>query len=195
MTRALTLAALLILAVWTPAVNSLGLSDAERRRLEDGEVVVLEILPPGRDGRMAQGGTALSLVNAPPETVWQLLTDYPGHVGLYPRVTTAEVLESDASHAMVRYVVGVGLFSFGFHVDNYPDPVRRRLAWRLAPGRSNGLFRENWGYWQVEPHGDGTMLTYAIAARTVLPAFLTRGAERDGLVDTIKAVRARAEAG
>ncbi len=37
------------------------------------------------------------------------------------------------------------------------------------------------------------VLTYAMAAHTVLPAFLTRGSERDGLVATVKAVRDRAE--
>jgi hypothetical protein len=37
------------------------------------------------------------------------------------------------------------------------------------------------------------VLTYAMAARTVLPPFLTRGAERDGLVETVRAVRERAE--
>ncbi|OGK82780.1 MAG: hypothetical protein A2X52_06440 [Candidatus Rokubacteria bacterium GWC2_70_16] len=193
MKRSLPIAALLILAAWTPSVSSLGLSDDQRRRLEGGEVVVLDILPPGRQAAAAQGGTAFSLVNAPPEAVWQLVTDYPRHVGLYPKVTTAEVLDAAGDHTLVRYVVGVGPFSFRFHVDNYPDAGRRRLAWQLAAGRSNGLFRENWGYWQVEPHGEGTMLTYSIAARTVLPAFLTRGAEREGLVDTIKAVRDRAE--
>jgi len=39
----------------------------------------------------------------------------------------------------------------------------------------------------------GVLLTYGMAARTVLPAFLTRRAERDGLVETLKAVRERAE--
>jgi hypothetical protein len=34
-----------------------------------------------------------------------------------------------------------------------------------------------------------------MAAKTVLPAFLTRGAARDGLVDTVKAVRHRVERG
>lgn len=71
----------------------------------------------------------------------------------------------------------------------------RRLQWQLASGRSNQLFRQSWGYWQIEPHRDGALLTYAMAAQTVLPAFLTRGAEREGLVDTIKAVRDRAEHG
>ncbi len=87
----------------------------------------------------------------------------------------------------------MGPFSFGFHVDDYREAGRRRLVWQLASGRAKSLFRENWGYWQVEPHGRGTMLTSSSAARTVLPVFLTRGAKREGLVDTINAVRDRAE--
>jgi hypothetical protein len=96
---------------------------------------------------------------------------------------------------LVRYVVGVGPFSFGFHVNNYPNQARNRLAWRLARERRNDLFRDSWGYWEVQPDARGAILTYAMAARTALPAFLTRGAERGGLVETIKAVRARAERG
>jgi hypothetical protein len=108
-------------------------------------------------------------------------------------VTSSEVIEADPGHALVRYVVGVGPFSFGFHVDNYPDVGRRRLDWHLAASRSNELFRRSWGYWQIDGRREGVLLTYAMAAETVLPAFLTRGAEREGLVDTLKAVRERAE--
>ena len=65
----------------------------------------------------------------------------------------------------------------------------------MKTSRANQLFRQSWGYWQIDRYRDAVMLTYAMAAQTVLPAFLTRGAERDGLVDTIKAVRDRAERG
>jgi ribosome-associated toxin RatA of RatAB toxin-antitoxin module len=191
----LALLTVTIVTAWAPAVNSLALSDAERKSLERGDVVVLDLLPPGGKPAAAQGGTAVSMVHASPDEVWQVLVDYPRHSGLYPRLTSAEVLESDPAHALVRYVVGVGPFTFGFHVNNYPDAGHRRLAWQLASGRSNQLFRQSWGYWQIEAHGDGAVLTYAMAAQTTLPAFLTRGAERESLVDTIKAVRDRAERG
>ena len=184
---------ILIVAAWTATATPLGLSSDQERRLERGEIVVLDILPPGDRVIKGQGGTALTLVNASPDAVWGVLVDYPRHSGLYPRVTDARVLEADAAHALVRYVVGVGPFSFGFHVNNYPDAARGRLAWSLDRGRPNDLFRDSWGYWQVEPHRQGVVLTYAMAARTVLPAFLTRGAERDGLVETVRAVRERAE--
>lgn len=184
----------LIVALWAANANPspLGLSDEQLRRLDRGEVVVLDVLPAG--GRAGgQGGIAVAVVHASAAEVWDLLVDYPGHSGLYPKVTAVDVLESGSAHALVRYRVGVGPFSFRFHIDNYPDAAHRRLLWRLAPGRPNGLFRDTWGYWQIDSHPDGVMLTYAMGARTLLPAFLTRGAERDGLVDTLKAVRARAE--
>ncbi len=186
------LVALLILAVWPGAANPFGLSTAQLARLDRGEVVVLDVLPPG-GGRAGQVGTAIARVQASAEEVWRVLVDYPGHRGLYPRVVRAEVLEKDAAHALVRYVVGVGPFSFGFHVNNYPQPGRRRLDWRLAQERPNDLFRESWGYWEIVPRGGDVVLTYAMAARTVLPSFLTRGAELDGLVETLKAVRDRVE--
>jgi hypothetical protein len=105
------------------------------------------------------------------------------------------VLEADARHALVRYVVGVGPFSFGFHVNSYPQPARQRVEWRLAHEHPNDLFRDSWGYWQIEPRTQDVILTYAMAARTILPSFVTRGAERDGLVETLRAVRERAEQG
>jgi len=195
MKRCALLVALLIVAGSAAQANPVALSDKQLVRLERGEIVVLDVLPPGGRVERGQGGTALTLVNAPLETVWRVLVDYPHHSGLYPRVTSAEVLEADADHALVRYVVGLGPFSFGFHVNNYPDEARGRLVWRLDRDRENSLFRDTWGYWQVESRGESVMLTYAMAARTALPAFLTRGAERDGLVETLKAVRERAEQG
>lgn len=187
------LLAVLIVATVVPGAKALELSTDQEHRLEIGEVVVMNVLPPGGTAKASQGGTVLALVRATTEVVWQVLTDYPRHPGLYPRVVGARVLESDTDHALVRYVLGIGPFSFGFHVNNYPDEARRRIVWRLAQERPNDLFRESWGYWQLDPRPAGVLVTYAMAARTVLPAFLTRGAERDGLVETVKAVRERAE--
>src|SRR5690242_6084175 len=136
------------------------LSTNEQQRLERREVIVLDVLRTGGTGA-AQGGTAVVLVHADPAAVWRVLLDYTGHNGIYPRVTDATVLERGGNHALVRYVVGVGPFSFGFHVDNYADREHGRLAWRLARDRQNDLFRDSWGYWQVEPTAAGVVLTYA----------------------------------
>ncbi|HEX9820343.1 MAG TPA: SRPBCC family protein [Methylomirabilota bacterium] len=164
------------------------LSDDVRRRLAAGEVIVRDALPPGAS-EFARGGTALALVRGSPEQVWRVLVDYGGHARYYPKVVATEVVEQGERRALVRYQVGIGPFSFGFHMHKYPDPVRRRIDWHLAEGHSTGLFRENSGYWQVDAAGDASLVTYAIAVRTILPGFVTRGSEQDSLTETVTSLR------
>lgn len=189
----LALAALAgILAGVAAAASLRDLSEEQRRRLQAGEVLVTETLPPGAS-ESARGGTALALVRASPEHVWRVLTDYPGHTRYYPRVVAAEVVERDHRRVLVRYQVGLGVFSFGFHMDKFPDARRRRIDWHLAEGHGHGLFHENSGYWQVDAADAASLVTYAIAVRTLLPGFITRGAERESLTETVTGLRKLAE--
>src|SRR5262245_9361140 len=176
----LVAAALLLGATPAPSVD---LSAEQRQRLSAGDIILLDTLPPGA-GKDTRGATGVAILRATPTQVWSVLTDYPGHVRYYPRVTAVDVLQADERHALVRYVIGIGPSSFAFHMEKYPDPVRRRIEWHLAEGRSNSLFRENSGYWQVDEVSGGTMVTYAIAVRTVLPGFATAGSERQSIIDT-----------
>jgi len=171
------------------------MSEDVRRRLAAGEVVVTDELPPGAS-ETAHGGTAVAILRASPEQVWRVIVDYREHPRYYPRVTSAEVVEQDARRAIVHYRVTVGPFSFRFYMEKYPDPLRRRVEWHLAEGRPHGLFRENSGYWQINPADDGraSLVTYAIAVRTMLPAFVTAGGESGSLPETMTALRKLVEA-
>jgi ribosome-associated toxin RatA of RatAB toxin-antitoxin module len=170
------------------------LSDDERRRLAAGEVVVQDAMPPGASDA-ARGGTAFAIVHASPDQVWRVLVDYPGHRRYYPRVVASEVMKTDTQRVLVRYQVAVGPFSFNFYMDKFPDPLRRRIEWHLADGLGHGMFRENSGYWQVDESGRASLVTYAIAVRMLLPAFVTLGAERASLTETITAMRKLVEEG
>jgi ribosome-associated toxin RatA of RatAB toxin-antitoxin module len=181
----------LALAAWA---GPLPLTEDHRRRLDAGEIVVLDALPPGASP-YAQGGTAVAVVRAPVEKVWSILVDYPGHPRFYPRVVEVEVLKNVDGHALVRYVVGIGPMTFTFHMDKHQDVARRRIEWTLAEGQPSRLFRENSGYWQVEGRDGASLVTYGLAVRTLLPAFVTRASERDSLVETITGVRRLAETG
>src|SRR5207247_4021408 len=122
MKRCVLLAALLVVAGASAQANPVGLSANQLWRLEHGEIVVLDVVPPGGGiWQQGQGGTAVTFVNASPKTVWRVLVGYPRHRGLYPRLTRAQMLAGDRGRTLVRYVVGVGPLSFGFHVDHYPD--------------------------------------------------------------------------
>jgi hypothetical protein len=108
-------------------------------------------------------------------------------------VIDVAVVEETGSGTVVGCVVGIGPFSFGFHVTTQPEAARGRLAWRLARDRPTTCSRTagDTVKWMPTPHG--SIVIYAMAARTLLPAFLIRGAERNGLIATLYAVRARAE--
>jgi len=182
------------LVVASPAASPQTFSDEERRRLAAGEVVVQDTMPPGASAN-ARGGTAFAIMRASPDQVWRVITDYPGHVRYYPRVVAVEVVENTGRKVVVRYEVAVGPFSFNFYMDKFPDPQHRRTEWHLSEGRGHGMFRENSGYWQVDPSERMSLVTYAIAVRTMLPAFVTLGAERDSLVETLTSLRKLVEEG
>jgi ribosome-associated toxin RatA of RatAB toxin-antitoxin module len=182
------LLALALLGGGLVTVAAADLSEDQRKRLKAGDVIVTDRLPRGAS-ESARGGTALGLVRASPEQVWRVLVDYPGHPRYYPRVVAAEVVARSERRVLVRYQVGVGPFSFGFHMDKFPDEQRRRIDWHLAEGHSHGLFRENSGYWHVEAADADSLVTYALAVRTMLPGFITRGAEQESLTETVVALR------
>lgn len=167
------------------------LSADQRRRLDAGKVVVLDVMPPGAS-ESAQGGTAIAFVCAPPAVVWDILVDWPNHPAIYPRITHAEVTRADQSRVRVRYTLAIGPLSFDVHMDKHPDAARRRVEWRLAEDQPSRFFAESSGYWQVDDAGADSLVTYAVATRTLVPGLFTRGSHRESLVSTVEALRKRA---
>jgi hypothetical protein len=167
------------------------LSASQRQRLEAGDIVVLDTLPPGTS-KSALGGTAVATVCAPVSAVWAILIDWPNHTTIYPRITRAEVTHADPSRVRVHYTLGIGPFSFDIYMDKYPDAAHHRVRWRLAEDQPSRFFSENSGYWQVDEAGAESLVTYAVGTRTIVPDFLTRGSHRDSLISTVENLRKRA---
>src|SRR5207247_8209870 len=85
MKRCVLLVALLVVAGASAQANPVGLSANQLWRLEHGEIVVLDVVPPGGGiWQQGQGGTAVTFVNAFPKTVWRVRLDHPPHRGLHP---------------------------------------------------------------------------------------------------------------
>ena len=185
-------AVLLLSAATSASTYTPVLSGDEQRRVDAGAIVVLDVLPPGASAS-AQGGTAVALVCASPADVWAIVADWPGHTRLYPRITAAEVVSSDVSRVRVHYTVGIGPFSFQAFIDKFPDPEHRRSTWHLAEDESNTLFSESIGYWQIDAAGAGSQVTHGVGTRTIVPAFLTRGSQRQSLITTVQNLRMRAQ--
>ena len=191
--RALIVAFLLLAARASAAQSTppVEVSADDQQRLAAGAVIVLDARPPGAsDG--ADGGTAMGRVAASPEVVWRIIVDYKNHPTIYPRVTSAEVVRADERSVRVRYALSIGFMSLDLVMDKYPDAARRRTEWRLAEDQPSQFFLENSGYWQVDEAPGGSLVTYAVATRTLLPAFMTRGSQRESLVTTVENLRRRA---
>jgi len=187
------LALVLLLPSPPPAASSPALSDSEVKLLRRGAIVFNADLPPGPNTDGGMGGTASAFLQADTEAVWRTLLDFPSHAGLFPRVKESAVLAHQDNQTLVSYRVAVAGFSFRFFIKNYADTFAHTLRWELDQSRPNDLLRDHWGYWKVEPWGEGTLVTYAMGGRTALPAFLTRGAGREGTVLTMKALKERVE--
>src|SRR5205809_7367492 len=128
MKRCVLLVALLVVAGASAQANPVGLSANQLWRLEHGEIVVLDVVPPGGGTwQQGQGGTAVTFVNAFPKTVWRVVVGYPPHRGLYPPVTSAAVVAGRRGRTLVLYRVGVGPASFGFHGNHYRVRALGRL--------------------------------------------------------------------
>lgn len=194
--RLRTLALLTLMLLLVPpneAAPSPVLSDHDAASLRRGAIVFSADVPPGPTTGGGMGGTAVALLHAETEAVWQTLLDFPGHAELFPRLKESAVVERRANQTLVSYRVAVGMFSFRFFVRNYADALDHILRWELDQSRRNTLFRDHWGYWKVEPWEEGTLVTYAMGGRTTLPAFLTRGAGREGVILAVKALKVRVE--
>jgi len=187
---------LLIVLCFTPAIApaSPGLSQNDLTRLHRGEIVFKNQVPTVEGEPRGNGGTAVALLESDVETVWQILTDFEHYAGLFPRVKESGVVDQYGARALVRFHVAVGPFNFRFSVAHIVSWADRQIRWRLDQTQTNDLFRDTWGYWQLEPLGGSRVLvTYAMGSQTTLPAFLTRGSERDSVVKTIAALKARVE--
>lgn len=176
--------------------TSLGLSPNDLARLNRGEIVFKEHLPAAEGAPVGHGGTAFALLRTDSEWLWEILTDFDHYAGLFPRLRESEVMDHEGPRTRVRFHVAVGPFNFRFTVNHIVSVEDRQIRWRLDRSQRNDLFRDTWGYWQVDPLSNGRVLvTYAMGSQTVLPAFLTRGSERESVVKTVQALKARTEQG
>lgn len=175
------------------AAAGFSLSRQELRALRTGEILFRPEVPPSRNGAAGIGGTAVAYLRSDTDKVWEILLDFSGHTGLFPRVKETRVIEKTDERTLVSYRVTVGLFSFRLFINNYADAKAHMLRWELDQSRDSDLFRDHWGYWKLDQLGDGVLVTYAMGARTTLPTFLTRGAGQTGTVETVKALKARVE--
>lgn len=108
-------------------------------------------------------------VDAPPQSVWQILTDYPAWVNRVPGYEKSRILESLAAEKLLDVTMKVNPW-----LPAYRYQVRaseRKSAYRLTFQRVSGDFEQLSAVYQLLPQDNGqqTVLSYTLSIDAGVP--------------------------
>ncbi len=162
---------------------------ALRSKLERGDVATELTDGPGgrRDAR------ARALIAAPPEAVWNGITDYAHYNEFMPFTTVSDVKRREGDTVWFYTELSFPLKTIRYEIKLKLDKPRWRVDWTLVEGD----LRSNEGSWQLEPYGPGGGETFAIYTVYVapgfsIPGFILNKMTQASLPQLIQAVRKRA---
>lgn len=102
---------------------------------------------------------ATVMIDAKPEAVWNVLTDYEDTAHIFSNVKKLKVLKASGSSKEIAFEVTSmgGLCKYDYVLNVQENEAEKRIEW----SRNSGAFRINEGFWQLTPFKDGTLVTYA----------------------------------
>ena len=176
-------------------VDTLALTDAERARLDQGEIIITNSAAPDHIGRVA---TARAVIDAVPEKVWPLVWDCSRFSQTMPSIAKSEMVEHSERSTLCRVVADLpfpfsDLTSLSRAVLEVEPGVRWQRAWTLVEGD----YTVNQGSFTLVPWGQGkTLATYRIDARpkVPLPDWLLAKIQADRLPEMMVRIRKHATA-
>ena len=142
---------------------------------------VLTFNDPFRNG--IERGKAIGVIDATPEEVFRVATDYAKYRDFMPRVTSSTVKEAAMDHVLVemqaelRWPAGASKVTARYTHEKLPGDI-----YRVKFGMVDGSLKQYWGSLYIEPFAPGkTAITYELVAEpdTVAPkSAINRGIKR-----------------
>jgi ribosome-associated toxin RatA of RatAB toxin-antitoxin module len=133
----------------------------ERARLLRGELVERRSSRE-HGGMRLMGGASWQLIDSPPEVVWQALLDTPRYPRFLPQVEEARLVSQSGAKRKV-FVRHGGLAAASYYVSLQVENPLRDIRFKIEQGGAIGV-RAAWGFYNLRPHGDGTLLAFGIMA-------------------------------
>lgn len=145
------------------AESSGSLTSAERRALDDGELIMRRVeRRRGSDALM--GGTSWQVIEVPPRIVWRALLDTSSYRHTLPRVHQAHLLERDERRRVVHIEHRAGLLRASYALELRLDSDARQIRFKLDESRPSSV-DDTWGFYKVLPYGKSrSLLVYGIMA-------------------------------
>ncbi len=177
--RSLVGCALFVCALCAPAAARPTLDSGRLDELSHYEV--LTFTDPFKNG--IERGKAIGVIDATPEEVFRVATDYAKYCDFMPRVTRSTVKESARDHALVelqaelRWPAGSSRVTARYTHEKLPGDI-----YRVRFGMVDGSLKQYLGSLYIEPFAAGkTAVTYELVAEpdTLAPkSAINRGIKR-----------------
>lgn len=143
---------------------------------------------------MAQRATETTVVNAPPEVVYRVVTDFEHYVDWNSDLKKIDVLERDAQGRPLEVEFRAAAFgrstTYALHYDYSRAP--EVLTWHQTSG---DLTESLNGQYRFEPDPEGTRLTYDLEVELLvpIPAFVKARAASRIQSQALREVKTQAE--
>jgi coenzyme Q-binding protein COQ10 len=138
------------------------------------------------------GASRSIVINAPPEKIFDVITQYEKYPEFLSEVKKIRVLERKDNTVKVQYEVDV------IKTIRYTILVKeerpKRMSWTFVEGE---VMKDNKGGWVLEPEGEGrTKATYTVelALGPLVPKAIVNGLTEKQLPGMLEAFKRRAEA-
>lgn len=169
----------------------MGYSESEAVKLKGGEVVSRSLSDQLKGG--LKGVESKVYIDAPKEVVWKLLDDQEKLMKVIPKIKKVKIIEKTDTHQKIQASMKVcsflPLFKYTVVMDQ-SDKYRK-----MKFNKVDGCFKELYGMWELEPMGNGTVLTYRMF---VDPGFIVSSSESSSklkgvLPEIMSRIKAEAE--
>ncbi|MBX9693141.1 MAG: SRPBCC family protein [Cyanobacteria bacterium] len=133
---------------------------------------------------------ARATVNATPDQVWSVLTDYDHATTTVPHLKDIKILSTEKNHKRIWFSVASlgGLYKLDYTL-KITESKPHRLEWR----RESGAFKTNEGFWRLQPiqNGTKTLVTYAkyVDGGILIPQVFVDGQLKKTMPEIIQSIR------
>lgn len=181
------------LAPYRPGAIEVELSDKDREKLAEGDLVIITIEDEDTGGR----GIAIQDIAAPPGVVWSRITGYENYPEWVGPVKEAEVYRTEGNDTYTRVKISGFLYKYEYFLHNTWHPEHDVLTWVLDYDRRSD-FDDCVGAWFVEAHPEKEEWSRAwfssdLKLRAKIPGFLMNFIKKQGLKDATSWVKEESE--
>jgi len=135
-------------------------SEADWRRLQNGEVVIVDHRPTvadGEDDSFVSENAAAVIVPRPAAEAWAVLADFESRPEFLPNISESRVERVEGTRVWISQHVRVLWMQIRYTLIMTLDPARGLMTSVLDRSSPHDI-RDSHGSWEILPHGDAAAL-------------------------------------